>query len=73
MKRNLKKNTYIRIYVYVCVYIHMYVCILFQIHSHYRLLQDIEYGSLCYTVAPCCLNGLSKCLVSEWNSGKSEF
>ena len=29
---------------------------LFQILFHYRLLQDIEYSSLCYTVGPCCLS-----------------
>lgn len=23
---------------------------------HYRLLQDIEYSSLCYTVGPCCVS-----------------
>jgi len=33
--------------------INKYVSILFQILCHYRLLQDIEYSSLCYTVAPC--------------------
>ena len=33
--------------------IHLYI--LFQILFHYRLLQDIEYSSLCYTVGPCCL------------------
>ena len=33
--------------MFVCIY--MCVYILF----HYRLLQDIEYGSLCYTVGPC--------------------
>ena len=27
----------------------------FQITFHYRLLQDIEYSSLQYTVNPCCL------------------
>ena len=27
----------------------------FQILFRYRLLQDIEYSSLCYTVGPCCL------------------
>ena len=32
-----------------------YIYILFQIVFHYRLLQDIEYSSLCYTVNPCCL------------------
>ena len=39
-------------------YIHMYIYIfifLFQILLHYRLLQDVEYSSLCYTVGPCCL------------------
>ena len=30
------------------------ICILFQIFFHYRLLQDIEYSSLCYTIGPCC-------------------
>ena len=34
--------------------IHIYI--LFQIHFHYRLLQDIEYSSLCYTVGPCYLS-----------------
>ena len=33
----------------------VYIYILFQILFHYRLLQDIEYRSLCYTVGPCCL------------------
>ena len=35
----------------------MYVCVTeyisFQMLFHYRLLQDIEYRSLCYTVGPC--------------------
>ena len=35
--------------------IHSHPCILFQIPSHYRLLQYIEYSSLCYTVGPFCL------------------
>ena len=29
--------------------------ILFQILFHYRLLQNIEFGSLCYTIGPCWL------------------
>ena len=29
---------------------------LFQILFHYRLLQDIEYNFLRYTVGPCCLS-----------------
>ena len=30
--------------------------IFFQILFHHRLLQDIEYSSLCNTVGPCCLS-----------------
>ena len=37
------------------IYIHMYICIPFQILFHCRLLQDIDYRSLCYTVGLCCL------------------
>ena len=33
-----------------------YKPILFQILFHYRLLQDTEYSSLCYTVGPCGLS-----------------
>ena len=33
-----------------------YMCILFQILFHYRLLQDTEYGSLCYAGGPCCFS-----------------
>ena len=33
----------------------LYVYILFQVIFHYRLLQDIEYSSLCYRVSPCFL------------------
>ena len=29
--------------------IHMYISIVFQILFHYRLLQAIEYSSMCYT------------------------
>ena len=29
----------------------IHLCIIFQIIFHYRLLHDIEYSSLCYTVA----------------------
>ena len=31
------------------------VYVFFQTLFHYRLLQDIEYNSLCYTVGPCWL------------------
>ena len=33
--------------------IHTYLSLLFQILFPYRLLQDIEHNSLCYTVGPC--------------------
>ena len=49
----------------VCVYSVVCVCVCIQcvcvysfsdsIIFHYRLLQDTEYSSLCYTVGPCCL------------------
>ena len=32
------------------------IYIFFQIIFHYRLLQDVEYSSLCYTVNSCCLS-----------------
>ena len=33
------------------------LCVLFSpVLFHYRLLQDIDYSSLCYTVNPCCLS-----------------
>ena len=38
--------------------IYIYIYILFQTLFHYRLLQDIEYSSPCYTVGPCCLSVL---------------
>ena len=34
-------------FIYICV------CVPFQILFHYRLLQDIECSSLCYTVGSC--------------------
>ena len=40
-------------FIYMCVCVCVYIYILFQILLHYRLLQDIEYSSLCYTVDPC--------------------
>ena len=43
------------IYIYIYIYIHIYIYILLQILFHYRVLQDTEYSSLCFTVGPCCL------------------
>ena len=43
------KHSITYIYIYTHTYTLTYICILF----HYRLLQDIEYSSLCYTVGPC--------------------
>ena len=37
------------------MYIYIYTYI-FQIIFHYRLLEDIEYSSLCYIVVPCLLS-----------------
>ena len=36
--------------------IHLHVPILFQILFPFRLLQNIEQSSLCYTVGPCLLS-----------------
>ena len=36
----------------MCVCVYIYICSL-KILSHYRLSQDIEYSSLCYTADPC--------------------
>ena len=38
---------------FIHIYIYIYIYILFQIIFHYRLLQDTEYSSQCYTVGPC--------------------
>ena len=53
--------------VFTCVYIYSY-----SILSPYRLLQNVEYSSLCYTVDPCWLSILYTivCLHGEGN-GKS--
>jgi len=48
----------IKLYIYMCVYIYIYI---FQIVFHYRLLQDIDYSSLCYTVNAYCFSIL--CIV----------
>ena len=50
---NIICNIHIYMHINICEYIlHIYVYILFQIHFPSRLLQDIEYSSLCYTVGP---------------------
>ena len=37
------------------IQLHRYIYVIFQIIVHDRLLQDIDYSSLCYTVNFCCL------------------
>ena len=52
---HLKCNKFyltVRWFSYMCIYIH----ILFHILSHYGLSQDMEHGSLCYTIGPCFLS-----------------
>ena len=34
----------------------VFMCSFFPVLFHYRLLQDIDCSSLCYTVNPCCLS-----------------
>ena len=47
------------------IQLYIYVYILFRTLFHYRLLQDIEYSSLCYAVSPCWLSILY-ILVCNW-------
>ena len=42
--------------VCICIHICIYIFFFFQILFPYRLLQNIEYSSLCYTVGSCCLS-----------------
>ena len=57
--------TYIMcVYVYICMYIYNYICIYIHTHTYiffldsfpYRLLQNIDYSSPCYTVGACWLS-----------------
>ena len=40
----------------LCSFLVYSIYTVFRIPSHYGLLQDIEYSSLCYTVGPCYLS-----------------
>ena len=57
---NFKYNPFTKLYQFqvyskvIQLYINIYI--LFQIRFHYRLLQDIEYSSLCHTVRLCSLS-----------------
>ena len=43
-------------FLFVCVIqLYIYTYSSFEIIFHYRLLQDIDYSSLCHTVNLCCL------------------
>ena len=37
------------------IQLHKYTYIVFEIIFHHKILQDIDYSSLCYTVDLCCL------------------
>ena len=37
------------------IQLYIYTYIILKITFHYRLLQEIDYSSLCYTVNLCCL------------------
>ena len=52
---------FLLIFMCVCIYIFVCVCVLFfQILFCHRLLQDIEYRSLCYALGPCFIPILGK-------------
>ena len=57
----------------VIQFAHTYI--LFQIFFHYRLLQDIEYSSLCYRVGPFCVSVLyiEVCICHFQTSNSSLF
>ena len=37
------------------IQVYIYTYIIFEVILNYKLLQDIDYSSLCYTVNLCCL------------------
>ena len=47
--------------------------IFLKIIFHYRLLQDIEYSSLCCTVNPCCLSILCVVVCIPFSFGNHKF
>ena len=49
-------NKVIQLHIYSVI--HMYTYIYILDYFPFRLLQNIEYNSLCYTVGPCCLSVL---------------
>ena len=51
----------------MCVCVCVCVCILFWIIFHYRLLQDIEYSSMCYTVSTCLYLSIYICMHVYFN------
>ena len=52
------------------LYIHIHY---FYIHFHYSLSRSIEYSSLCYTKAPCCLSiqNAVVCIDQHWPSSQT--
>ena len=50
----IQLHTHISMSTYLSVYLHQF----FSKFFHYRLLQDVDYGVLGYTVGPCCVSTL---------------
>ena len=48
----------VNIYILCYIYIHTQTYMFFTYSLHYRLLEEVEYCSLCYTVGPCCLSSI---------------
>ena len=59
-------------YIYIYMYIYIYIYVPFQILFHSRLLQHIEYSSLCDTKGPCCLSILYIVVCIQGFSGGSD-
>ena len=54
------------VYLQCCIPVYSKVIqlyIIFLILVHYGLSQDIEYGSLCFTIGPHCLSTTRLCII----------
>ena len=54
IKKKLKYNGFMML-CFRCIAMCFSYIFFFEFLFYYRLLQDTEYSSLCYTVSPCCL------------------